>query len=303
MDRENKFLQDSLELNLFYLRIMKEHALFMQLGFTPKNKQLATEADSLKKRLTALLSRTVKLSKGYISNMVMTSGELVTQYTEEAERKTQFFTGVPIDITITRDEYSLGGGAVPPVSIKPKVEQINRDALTLTQELLSFKERVLGDVLACRIFTTNYPLQIDHIIREAKDYIQMLQLLMAGDLDMTPEEFAGLQEFWNNNMGEHAEFIEGLLDPTEKALMSTASAFATEFDSLQQQAQAAESMLQMLPEVTSQSAAATENIRNFKAQGTSGLLSCSIRSVIIPLLSDHVLREANYYLRVLKQNM
>ncbi len=303
MERENKFIQDSLELNLFYLRIMKEHALFLQLGFTPKNKQLATEADSLKKRLTALLSQTAKLSKGYISDMVMASGELVTQYTEEAERQTQFFTGVPVDTALTREEYSLGGGAVPPVSLRPKVEKINRDALALTTELLRYKQRVLADVLACRIFTVNYPLQIDHIIREAQDYIQLLQLLMAGDLDMTPEEFAGMQEFWNNNMGEHAEFIAGMLDPTEKALILEASDFATEFDMLQQQAESAESMLQMLPEVTAQSATATESIREFKAQGTKGILSCSVRSIIIPLLSDHVLREANYYLRILKQNM
>ncbi len=303
MERKNKFLQDSLELNLFYLRIMKEHALFMQLGFTPKNKQLATEADGLKKRLTALLSQTAKLSKGYISDMVMSSGELVTQYTEEAERQTQSFTGVPVSTAVTLEEYSLGGGAAPPASMKPKVEQINRDALALTQELLRFKQRILGDVLACRIFTTNYPLQIDHIIREAQDYIQLLQLLMAGDLDMTPEEFAGLQAFWNNNMGEHAEFIAGMLDPTEKVLQLEASDFASEFDTLQQQAESAESMLQMLPEVTALSAAATESMREFKAQGTKGILSCSVRSVIIPLLSDHVLREANYYLRILKQNM
>jgi hypothetical protein len=56
-----------------------------------------------------------------------------------------------------------------------------------------------------------------------------------------------------------------------------------------------------LPEVTRESKEATTRIRDFKEQGTIGLLACRIRSIIIPLLGDHVLREANYYLNLLKR--
>ena len=41
-------------------------------------------------------------------------------------------------------------------------------------------------------------------------------------------------------------------------------------------------------------------ISKFKAQGTQGLVECKIKSIIIPLLGDHTLREANHYLRLLK---
>ncbi len=34
-------------------------------------------------------------------------------------------------------------------------------------------------------------------------------------------------------------------------------------------------------------------------KGTEGLLNCKIKSIILPLLGDHVLREANHYLRLL----
>lgn len=233
----------------------------------------------------------------------MTSGELFTRYTEEAERQTQFFTGVPIDISLTREEYDIGGGAMPPASMKPTVDRLNQNAMSLTRELLRLKQRVLQDVLACRIFTTIYPLQLEHIIQEAEDYIQMLETLMSGDMELGPVEFADTQAFWNHIMEEHAEFIDGLLDPTEVDLKQRADAFAAQFDSLEQQAEAAAQMPQMLPEVTMRSEVATENIRNFKSQATNGLLSCSIRSIIIPLLSDHVLREASFYLRILNENM
>jgi hypothetical protein len=36
------------------------------------------------------------------------------------------------------------------------------------------------------------------------------------------------------------------------------------------------------------------------SQITQGLLGCKIKSIIIPLLGDHVLRESNHYLRLLK---
>lgn len=47
---------------------------------------------------------------------------------------------------------------------------------------------------------------------------------------------------------------------------------------------------------------ATEEIRSFKTKATEGLLACRIKSIIPPLLADHVLREANHYLRLMKMN-
>ena len=35
----------SLELHLFFGRIMKEHSLFLEAGFTPKNTKLSKEAE------------------------------------------------------------------------------------------------------------------------------------------------------------------------------------------------------------------------------------------------------------------
>lgn len=297
------YLQDSMELNLFFLRILKEHALFMQLSFTPKNKALADMAMGIRERLAELLKRAVSLSKGYIRQGVMNSGELFTKYTEEAERQTEYFTGIPIDKQITLDEYSIGGGMTPPQSMKPQVDTLNHNALALAQQMLEFKQNVMENVEACRIITTMYPSQIDHLIHESQHYIYMLNLLMSGDTELTLREFAQEQAFWNDIMGEHAEFIEGLLDPSEDALKAQASMFAEEFARLTQQAGVAEERTQILPQVTVRSEAATSNIRDFKSQGAQGILSCKIRSIINPLLSDHVLREANHYLRILRENM
>lgn len=298
-----RYLQDSMELNLFFLRILKEHALFMQLSFMPRDKALADMAADLRTKLAQLLKQAVALSKGYISQEVMTSGELFTRYTEEAERQMEYFTGLPLDIQITRDEYNLGGAMIPPPSIKPHIDTLNQNALALAQETLKFMKKSLADVMACRAITTIYPTQIDHLMREVQHYILMLKALMAGNIELSAEEFAEEQAFWNEIMEEHAEFIDGLLDPSEKGLKAQASAFANQFAGLVQQAKAAEERPALVPQITVSSEAATSEIQNFKSQGANGILSCKVRSIINPLLADHVLREANHYLRVLRENM
>jgi len=91
-----------------------------------------------------------------------------------------------------------------------------------------------------------------------------------------------------------------LLDPTEDNLINQANNFGHEFDQLTAEAMAAMEATAPLSQVTDESLKATWDLRNFKAQGTQGILECKVRSIIIPLLGDHVLREANHYLRLLK---
>lgn len=303
MQNQRLYIQDSMEINLFFLRIMKEHALFLMLGFTPKNKQMAEQAQAYREKLDELFAQTIKMSKGYITQAVMASGELFTPFTQDAENKTQEYTGVPINSQLTRDEQNIGGSAMPPVSMKQEADQLNNKTLALLDELQQFQQGLLDDVLACRVFTVNYPLIIDHIIRETAHYMAMLKMLMSGETNMGPREFAMEQAFWNNNLGEHAQFTDGLLDPAEAELKNNAGAHAAELLSLEQQALMASRMLNRLPEVTMRSMGAAVAMRNFDQQGTKGLLSCKIRSVIIPLLADHDLREANHYIRILNETM
>jgi hypothetical protein len=303
MPVDNTYIEDSLELNLFFLRIMKEHALFLQLGFTPKDKDMGAQAENIRTRIDGLLRQTIQAARGYVNQNVIDSGELYTPYTEEAERQTQALTGVPIDTQLTIEEYSVGGTGAAPASMQQAADNINRSAAAITNELLQFKEKVYNDVMTCSMFTANYPLLIDHIIREAREYLHMLDMLNARRLEMGPAELADEEAFWNNIMKEHAEFIDGSLDPTEKALKQKARGFQAQFERLTQQANASKRALGVLPQLTRSAVPAVQNFSNFKAQGVSGILSCKVRSIVPPLVADHDLRESNHYLRILKETI
>jgi hypothetical protein len=290
----------SIDLNLFFLRIMKEHSLFLQLGFTPRDSGLGAEAASLAMGFEELLEDAVELANGSVSNAALQSQQIVTPYTMEAERLTKFYTGVPIDSTITRQEEMLmpsGGGL--PMGLTEEVEMLNRDAYQLTAALVRFKEKLLANVRACRLFTFNYPLLIEHILREAKLFMALLAALLRGENIMRSEELINQEVFWNRIMAEHSKFIAGLLDPTEEELIDTTRMFGKEFDSLTAEAIDATKQTMNISGVTNESIRETRELRDFKAAGTKGLLECKIQSIIIPLLGDHVLREANHYLFVL----
>ena len=119
------------------------------------------------------------------------------------------------------------------------------------------------------------------------------------DIDTEKEAFQQ-EAFWNRIMAEHSKFIRGLLDPTEENLIKTANQFGNEFDELTEEARRAMDRTMPTNNVTEESLEATIRLRDFKRAGTEGLLDCKIKSIIIPLLGDHVLREANHFIRLLQ---
>ncbi|ACQ55219.1 hypothetical protein RSJ2_458 [Clostridium botulinum] len=281
---------------------MKEHSFFLQIGFTPKDSRLMRQANAFRMEFDRLLADAIYLSNGVVSNSVLQSGEVVTPFTLKAEMASAYFTGVNIPIRLTEAEEGLMGDTSTKVNpmLEEKVSMLNQRAMGLTRALAQFKTKILSDVICCRIFTVNYPLLIDHILREAKFYFQLVRRLQNREEINLEKEAYEQETFWNRIMAEHSKFIRGLLDPTEDELIKTANNFANEFDELTEEAKEAMDNAMAISKVTDDSLKATIEIKKFKAQGTQGLVECKIKSIIIPLLGDHTLREANHYLRLLK---
>ena len=179
------------------------------------------------------MSRVVSISSGYVSPQVLNSGEIVTDYTLSTETKTEKLTGIPINKNITMTENNLrrsGNYHIQTVT-EGEIRNINNRAIRLLDGLINFKQRILDGMLSCNLYTVNYPLLIDHIMREAKLYRSYLIALESGQ-DISIKNVKDEELFWNQIMMEHALFIRGLLDPTEGELINTANDFANEYNML-----------------------------------------------------------------------
>ena len=300
----------SLETHLFFSRIMKEHALFLEAGFPCKNEDWAKRADYFRQQFEELLSDVIKISNGRINCKILDSGELVTEFTLSAERRTEALGGVPIDTELTRKQLNLlcNPQTANNRQILMLVHQLNQRSLKLLNGLISFKESILREVSCGKLFTFNYPLLIQHIMREAQLYRATVENLMR-NRQVSYQMLWGTEEFWNQIMMEHALFIRGLLDPSEDELVKTTQEFAIDYRRLLEEAKEQDEAAACLPlkealpgncRLTRESLAETLRYREFKAAGTKGILSREISSIILPLLADHVLREANHYIRILQ---
>lgn len=287
----------SLELHLFFGRIMKEHALFLRAGFTPANPDFMEKAEHFIEEFENLLRGAIELADGVVTDGVLRSGEIVTEYTLLAEKQTERLTALPIDQEITCCAINLKPGTGKKwqeSSLQRKVRQLNRTALKLLDGLIELKENILGCVASGNLFIPSYPLLIEHILREAKLYRRYVHTLETiGKLPV--ESMQETECFWNQIMMEHAQFIRGLLDPCEDQLIDTAHSFARGYCALLEVSRTTYDKA-----ISLQSLKKTENFRDFKAAGTDGIQNSQIRSMILPLLADHVLREANHYIRLLK---
>ena len=306
-----KYVQQSLETHLFSARIMKEHSLFLMAGFPCKDGAWIKKADFFMNQFQDLLRDVVRISSSHVSHSVLDADEISTDYTIPAEERTSRLTGVPIDTRITLDSKQLH-----PISTRANstvsrmlvmhVDRINQRAFNLVSELIEFKKYLLQEMEQCRILNANYPLLLKNIVREAESYQENIKNLITNQrCVVTP--MSNTTSFWNHIMMEHALFIRGLLDPSECKLINTAEDFARDYGSFldmenehRNHANSSNKTDCFTDNNTDEILAKTIEFSKFKAAGTEGILNCKIASLILPLLADHVLREANHYIRLLQ---
>ena len=271
----DSFITTSLETHLFFGRIMKEHSFFLTAAFLPPDSSWMKKADWYRMQFEDLLWNTVEMSDGIVSNEVLSSGEVVTEFTMEAERITSRFTGIPIEIRITQAEQRLRAGCFvgDMVRMVRRVRALNERALELVKGLIAFKEELLCEVKECRIFTTNYPLLIQHILREARLYCNLIEQLQENEC-ISRDTILETECFWNQIMMEHALFIRGLLDPTEEELIMAADGFARNFNELLCEARSRD--CEATVALTERTKRETEKYRDFKAAGTKGIECCEV---------------------------
>lgn len=299
------YVRSSLETNLFYLRVMKEHSLFLKASFMPRNLVLAETAGYFIRQFESLLQEAVQLCDGALPEKALASGQYASANTLDAEKVTQYFTGILTDSSITTRELALRPAASENAlaGLEGSVNDLNGRAMAAVTALISFKSKLYSDVVSCRLFMSMYPSMIHHILREAAHYSGILLKLqnrmeLPADRELTEKEM-----FWNPLLAEHARFTEGMLDPSEVMLKQSAAALAPELDAAAAEAARSRENPALLPNATEASLGVAQKTRELAASGLSGMLGCKLKSISLPLLADHMLRETNHYICILSSQV
>ncbi|RAP75928.1 DUF2935 domain-containing protein [Paenibacillus montanisoli] len=251
----DEFVARSLEEIRFWSRIMKEHSLFLKLGFRCEDTQLIQEAN------------------GFYSVF------------EQIEAKANAFTT-----------------AADPQQIRA----FNTEVCTAVSHIWVWKRKILGLILTCQLpGGNNFPLLVDHVSREANYFRNRLHELNDGQLEPLADAIIDENVFFLKIMADHAKFIGHLLDPSERKLVDQAREFSHDFDQLLFQAQDLSSMrpqsqtVPLLDQFLDQNRVSVVSLRDFKKTARDLIEACRIKSIIHPLLADHVYREAERFLTII----
>lgn len=249
------FVARSLDEIRFWSRIMKEHSLFLKLGFRCDDTQLIEEANQF------------------------------YHLFEKIEQKSHSYTN-----------------QTDPEQIK----RFNSEVQLAATGIYAFKRKVLGLILTCQLpGANNFPLLVDHTSREANYFRKRLIELNEGKLKPLPDAIIKENVFFLRIMADHAKFIGHLLDPSERKLVDMAREFSNDFDQLLFQATDLESMKPqsktgpLLDQFLDQNRVSVVSLRDFKKTARDLIEECKIKSIIHPLLADHVFREAERFLEII----
>lgn len=288
------YVQWSLQYHLFWLRILKEHAIFIEATMPPPGRSLALAADAYKQNYDQFLITAVSLSNGVLPLEVLQSGQFYTQFTEEAERLAEQYTGIKINTDITISEYDIEPLTVPlhvTSNMEQEISLLNQNILSMTDSFVQFQSNLLNNRSSCGLFTMMYTGDILHVLLEAKRYQMILSALENKD----EGAIENYKTFWTHNMADHAKVMRGQFDPTETAYFNRANMFSNLFDTLSQEE---------MDSATYPSDATllkdTNDIRDFKADTTDALIRCKVQSIMLSLYTDHLLREANHFIYLMQ---
>jgi len=280
---------------------MREHAIFLQAGFLPKDVTYLQQAAQFKCQYDEILKEAIKLSDCTASEEVLQSEELLTDKTLRAEQKTQELTGIPIDMLLTTEELRLNPDpGTLPAEIEPQVCALNQKAMVLTTSFAEFKGMVLDQVTHCCIACNLFPTQLEHVYKEAHYYLKVLKRLQNNQFVDARADLLEQEVFWDEIMAEHVKFVRHLLDPSERELCRKAKDLGKGFERLEQKMKGEGLPASSFGRLMHENIAATLSIAEFKALGTELILACQVKSLLSPLITDHTLREAYYYLRILQ---
>lgn len=291
---KQEYIRLSIENNLFFQRIIKEHLFFIETNLPTVESVNISRADMLKRNFEQLLAETTFYAKWFVSEQAIKSNEFVTPYTLRAEELSAKLTGATLNTEITKAELSLFNvpSRCTTEHLEAIINDLNKRSIILVKQVIDFQNKLLFLLSESQLFITLYNEMLEHLNHESEYYLRLLESLQ--NKSLSKKQLCRELNFWNHIMENHAQFITGMLDPTEINLKEIAETIAKEFETLIK-------ICLQTPEkeILNMSLEAVTEIRNFKEEATKQILSCKIKSIILPLLADHVLREANHYIKLL----
>ena len=156
------------------------------------------------------------------------------------------------------------------------LQSFNKPTIELVRRFLDVKLQMEKEQKAGRLKSLAWPTFFEHVALEGERFANRLEKFSGGKVEYDRSEVV---DFWSRIMADHADFVAHLLDPEEKALVQKAMQTAGVWRGMKggSKDKVGDSL---------------DSLITFKKTAQAGVEAGQIKSIIHPLLADHVLREA-----------
>lgn len=234
MINDTLFVQQSLTDNLFYLRTIRDFTVNIELSLPVKYQSYIDTARDFRKRCGEYLKKTFELSNNTLLTDFWDTGIFVTPYTLDTELLTEKLFGIDLDTVLTEEEGTIKTVDTAPSPTEEQlitIQKLNEDAIILATNFFDFVSSLLNEMITQEIFSYSYPLFYNFILREIGLYINDLTRINE-KISINPIFVLGYESRYSLSMKNIAQFIGGLADPSQEAIIQKAREFEQRFDEL-----------------------------------------------------------------------
>ena len=110
MINDNEFVEESLIINLYYLRTLREYTARIEVSLPEKYQDYIKKSRNLAKKAENLGAELLEISNNKIPEKALLSGIFLTKYTIELELLTEKLFGIDINTNLRIIEENLKPG-------------------------------------------------------------------------------------------------------------------------------------------------------------------------------------------------
>lgn len=300
---EVNFVQESIAINLYYLRTLREFCLNIQTSLVPFEKGYISKAESIALSCERLGNDITSFASGMVSKEALDYQIYVTQYTLECEKLTEKLFNIDIDTGITEKELQLKSGEPKTVSkeMVDSMKRINAEAFSLADEFSKLCTEIVDKMEINELFSYSYIALTRFMIYETELFKSGLERLIQ-QFQIDPSSAANYEFYFNNSMRSIAIFIEKLVDPINEDIFDKAKWFENSFN----EAEEAYKTTSLTPDnqkvLTEKETLLVKEFHNFMEECIKKLLAREVYFIIEPIFWDNMYTQINFFQYILNYN-
>ena len=297
---EEEFYKESIDVNLYYLRTLRDFCINIELSFYGDN-PYKKKAEILARRSQELGRDIITVTNGKVPSKGVDYEIFYTEYTLPTEKLTEKLFNLNLGTDITEMQLNLTPTDTFEVNeeVISKMTSINERALSIANDFIELAREIRDEMTSNNLFSYSYPTMYNFMIITIELYIGELNRLKEM-IRKDPIIALDTEYGYNITAYEITSFLRGLIDPNATSYIEVLNNILNE---IYPQLLEDYNSLPLSPEnqqnLIERSIAVIRRIRLLLSNMLKDLLDAKLYFIVEPLAIDNFYRDINYFLYIL----